>query len=176
MSHYRNHAEFYDKPVLLTADELKDPYKFIREFFDLYPLSIIRETNRDTDQACMATEIAPFEDSDRRYDLMLYRWFEIRLLEATYVLLQNNSGAAPAATLSNPFPPPPGPEKPDIPPSNPPKPAAAANEQTNDLIHFGDVRRRLIDIQNKVTELRDKVVLVWGEQALALMESQKKPK
>jgi hypothetical protein len=177
MSHYRNHAEFYDKPVLLTADEIKDPYKFIREFFDLYPLNIIRETNRDADEACLASDLAPFEDSDRRHDLMLYRWFETKLLEAAFVLLQNNSGAAPAATLSNSFaPPPPGPEKPDIPSSNPPKLAAVADEQTNDFIHFGDVRRRLIDIQSKVTELRDKVLLVWGEQALAFLDSQKKSK
>jgi hypothetical protein len=176
MSHYRNHAEFYDKPILLTADEISDPYKFIAEFFDLYPLNIIRETNRDADEACLASDMAPFEDSNRRHELMLYRWFETKLLEATYVILQNRNAAAPASGSSNPGVPASGPQKPDQPSLNPTKLAAVANGETNDLIHFGDVRRMLIDIQSKVTELREKVILVWGEQALAFMESQKKPK
>jgi hypothetical protein len=174
MSHYRNHPDFYNKPVLLTADEIKDPYKFIQEFFAIYPLSIVRDTNRDIDQTCMATEMAPFDDSDGRYSLMQYRWYETKLLEAAFVLLRNQSAVAPATVHLNSVQP--GPQKSDTPPSNSPTLATVVNESTNDLIHFGDVRRRLLDIQAKVTELRDKILLVWGEQALAFLESQKKPK
>jgi hypothetical protein len=166
MSHYQNHSDFYDKPVLLTADEMEDPYQIITVFFGEYPLSLVRETNRNIDQACLATDVAPFEQAQERESLMLYRWFETKLLEAAYVLLQSKPAAMPEADPSDQ----------DTPTSNPPDPAPCSNEEMNNVAHLGEIRKRVIDIQLKVAELLNIVVIAWGEQALALIESQKKIK
>jgi hypothetical protein len=164
MSHFQHHSAFFDKPVLLTEDEMEDPYRTLLEFFREYPLSLVRENNRNIDEACLATDVAPFENASERQNLILYRWCETKLVEAAYVLLQNKPGTTLAAHESNP----------NALASNPPKPAPSTNKERNDVMHLGEIRKRLGDIQLQVAQMLNIVVTVWGEKALALIESQKK--
>ena len=87
MSHFKQHQEFFDKPIRLSEDEEKEPIKVLEEFFTDYRLSEIREINQQTNRVCLTSDIPPFQDPEERDRLLSYREREEKLIEAAAILL-----------------------------------------------------------------------------------------
>lgn len=98
MSHFQQHREFYNRAIMLTAEEQQDPLPVLDNFFTDYKLSEIREMNQNVDTLCLTTDDPPFDDATTRDSIMAYRRSEERLLEAAYLLLKRSM---PADTPAN---------------------------------------------------------------------------
>jgi hypothetical protein len=143
MSHFQKHQEFYDKPILLSEEEKKDPLKVIEEFFTDYNLSEIREINYDVDRVCLSSDSPPFHDPEERDLLISYRESEEKVLEAARVLLENQKvGRQPGQALRS----------------------AKALKCPEGALDLDDLQSRVVELQVKVAELCQIVVLAWGEK------------
>ena len=143
MSHFQQHQEFYDKPIRLSEEEIKDPLKVIDEFFSDYNLSEIREINHDVDRVCLSSDAPPFHDPEERDLLISYRESEEKVLEAAAVLLENQTAERqPAQPLRS----------------------ANALKCPEGALDLDDLQNKVLDIQLKVAELCHIVVKAWGEK------------
>jgi hypothetical protein len=146
MSHFQKNKEFYDKPIRLSEGEKKDPFIVLDEFFTDYNLSEIREINQQADQACLTTDTPPFDDPDKRNQVIYYRESEEKVLEAASILLQNRASFL----------------KPVLPQNT----QGEAKTSPSDPIDLDDLQKRVMEIQLKVAELCKIVVGAWGEKCL----------
>lgn len=86
MSHFQHHREFYDKPVRLSKEEEKEPIKVIKEFFDDYRLSELRQIQDQILKVCLTSDEGAFTLAKSRSNLLSYNDHLIRLLEAAAYL------------------------------------------------------------------------------------------
>lgn len=86
MSHFQQHREFFNRPIMLTAEEQTNPLLVFDDFFTDYNLIEVREMNQDTDRLCLSTDDPPFNEATTRDGLISYRRSEERLVEAAYIL------------------------------------------------------------------------------------------
>jgi hypothetical protein len=86
MSHFQQHREFYDKPVRLSKEEEKDPIKVIKDFFDDYRLSELRDIQDQIQKVCLTSDEGAFSLAESRSNLLCYNDNLIRLLEAAAYL------------------------------------------------------------------------------------------
>jgi hypothetical protein len=86
MSHFQQHRELYDKPVWLSKEEEKDPIKVIKDFFDDYRLSELRDIQDQIQKVCLTSDDAAFSLAESRSNLLCYNDKLIRLLEAASYL------------------------------------------------------------------------------------------
>ena len=88
MSEFFHHREFFNRPVILSADEIAFPLKVINQFFADYSLSELREKQDDIEEVCLTTDAPYFADGDQRANFLLYQQNLIRLIESIFVLAQ----------------------------------------------------------------------------------------
>jgi hypothetical protein len=143
MSHFDRHQEFYDKSIYLTDEERKAPVSVLATFFSEYPLHGIREVHRDTPEACLSTNIAPFEDAGRRAALILYNHRVLRMVEAATLL----------ATQSSPE---------SLSPSHT---GIAPEEAIISVLDMQDLQNRVMDLQQEVFDLGDPIHQTWSKQS-----------
>jgi len=86
MSHFQQHQEFYDKPVWLSKEEEKQPIKVIKDFFDDYRLSELRDIQDQIQKVCLTSDEGAFSLAESRSNLLCYNDKLIRLLEAAAYL------------------------------------------------------------------------------------------
>ncbi len=86
MSHFQQHREFYDKPIWLSKEEEKDPMKVIKDFFDDYRLSELRDIQDQIQKVCLTSDEGTFSLAESRSNLLCYNDKLIRLLEAAAYL------------------------------------------------------------------------------------------
>jgi hypothetical protein len=86
MSHFLNHSLIFDLPVRLTQAEMNNPYKFVKEYFDDYSLSEVRNTLWQMVEVCLTTDNANFQDGEARADLINAYEVTEKLLEAVFVI------------------------------------------------------------------------------------------
>lgn len=130
MSHFHQHREFFNMPILLTEEELKNPLLVLDCFFTDYNLSEIREMNQDADKLCLTTDDPPFDDATTRDSIILYRKSEERLLEAAYLLFKRK-----------------------IPADTPPNPDPSKEADTQDSGEMTNLVKMLTDIEVELTDL-----------------------
>lgn len=86
MSQFQLHKEFYNKPILLSNDEIKDPVRVIACFFENFRLYELREILEEIREDMLGSEIDRFKDPDARA-AFLHFFREIEgLLEASFLL------------------------------------------------------------------------------------------
>jgi hypothetical protein len=86
MSHFQQHREFYDKPVWLSKEEQIDPMKVVKDFFDDYRLSELRDIQDQIQKVCLTSDEGAFSLAESRSNLLCYNDKLIRLLEAAVYL------------------------------------------------------------------------------------------
>jgi len=97
MLNYRNHREIFNKPILLSKEEMAEPLSVAAAFFDDYSLSEIRAFSQEMDFVCLTSDTHPFDDATQRDRLLDFRQNELRLLEAAYLLTRLDPSMLEAA-------------------------------------------------------------------------------
>jgi hypothetical protein len=141
MSHFQRHPEIFDKPIYLTEEEMKSPLDIIEDFFSDYRLCDIREIHRDTVEACLSTDIAPFEDAERRAELILYSYCEERMMEAATLLVSKPTRGSVSENRTE----------------------MTTKEAIIPAIDMHDLQRRVIDLQGDTAELGGIIHRTWTE-------------
>lgn len=81
-------TQLYNQPIRLTEKQLHEPERILKEFFSWYHLDDFRELLWEWMQVAMTAENSVYETSKERSNLMFfYRNIEL-LVEAAYVLRQ----------------------------------------------------------------------------------------
>ncbi|HEY4062382.1 MAG TPA: hypothetical protein VGM30_10800 [Puia sp.] len=65
---------------------MNNPYKFVKEYFDDYSLSEVRNTLWQMVEVCLTTDNANFQDGEARADLINAYEVTEKLLEAVFVI------------------------------------------------------------------------------------------
>lgn len=90
MSPYSEHPQFYNQPIWLSDKQKSNPCGVLASFFDDHRLSELREFLYQVSETCLTSEEPPFSEARKRADFLYYqRQVEI-LLEAAYVVAQQN--------------------------------------------------------------------------------------
>ena len=86
MSHFIKHAHFFDQPVWLTKQEIKNPYTVLERFKDDFRLSELRKHLYEMVETCMTSDSPYFDDPDERGILLLLQVRLEMLLEAVFII------------------------------------------------------------------------------------------
>src|SRR6185312_4919416 len=86
MSLYQLNRDFFDKPIVLSEFQIKDPIMVIRNFFEDYRLSELRDIQDRIQRLCLTSDESAFNESSKRSNLLSYNDKLIRLLEAAFYL------------------------------------------------------------------------------------------
>ena len=152
MSHYLQHRDFFDKPVLLSEKEMQYPLEVLDDFFTDYRLSEIREINDNIVHVCLTNELPHFNDPSERDQLLNYRQREEKALEAALLLLEKKSSEAS-----------------DSHPKNAPD---QSNKSETGEIDLGDLQTRVLNIQSEVAKLVSIVTMAWSAAVLKKVQSE----
>jgi len=145
MSHVQQNSKFYERPLFLSEEEMKVPISVIKRFFEDFALSEIREIHKQADHACLATDFPPFDNAEDRDRLLYYRKGAEKVLEAAFLLSQQDKPASPAIS--------------------PRREALESHRSLNGEIDLNDLQTRVVDIQHKMAEVVQMVVVAWGKAA-----------
>ena len=135
MSHFQQHPAFFNKPVILTEEEKRDPISVINDFFTDYNLSEVREIHHNIDHVCLTSDVPPFDDPEERDNLLSFRESEQKVIEAALILLETHSDDSLLV---------------QVPKSNP-----IDNIQPTGTMDIDDVQNTVLHLQNKLTDLRN---------------------
>jgi hypothetical protein len=86
MSHYKDHPQVYDQLICLSEKEKQAPVEVLRDFFDDYRLSELRDIQDQILKVCLTSEEGAFTKAEARATLLSYNEKLIRLLEAASYL------------------------------------------------------------------------------------------
>jgi hypothetical protein len=86
MSHYFEHPDFYNKPVFLSEEQIRDPLQVLRDFFIDYNLCELRQINEDISEVYLTTDRPPFSEPEDRANHIAYSQHLIVALEAASLL------------------------------------------------------------------------------------------
>ena len=79
--------ELFDKIIYLEAEDINDPMRVLRRFFNDYRLHEIREILWTMVETCITTDNAEFSDPGDRADLLTRQKHLEELLEAGWLLI-----------------------------------------------------------------------------------------
>ena len=86
MSPFHNNPDFYNQPILLSDEYQKVPEAFLERFFGDYNLCELRALLAEISETCLTTDAPPFDEAEKRADLiLLFKNLEC-LFEAAFVL------------------------------------------------------------------------------------------
>jgi hypothetical protein len=88
MSHYINHSKFYDQPILLSRDEIEDPYRVLDRFFGDYRLSEVRHILSEIKETCLTTDNTCYSEPAERANLITFCNRIERVLEAVQLIMK----------------------------------------------------------------------------------------
>jgi len=91
MSHFADQSTLYNQPLLLSKEQIQDPFGVIDEFFWDYHLGDVRLMELDKTETCLISEEHPFCEAKNRADLLYYQKKLVTLLEAAYVIRQQRA-------------------------------------------------------------------------------------
>jgi len=91
MSLFREHFEFYNQPILLPEEYQKNPVTFLERFFSDYHLCDLREILEDILETCLTTDNPPFNDPEKRADIILLHKNVMCLFETAFLLKGSKS-------------------------------------------------------------------------------------
>ncbi|HWK04506.1 MAG TPA: hypothetical protein VNS58_12785 [Puia sp.] len=92
MSQFLEQPKLFDQVMRLEEKERREPLAVIGRFFSDYRLHECRHILWTMVEACLTTDHSDFSEPEERADLLLrYNDLE-RLLEASYLLLQEREG------------------------------------------------------------------------------------
>ena len=91
MSYILKLPEIYNQPILLSADEKKDPIQVLKELFFNNNLCELREFLRDVTETCLTTDRPPFSEAEKRSSLLLLKDQIEKCLEAAYLIGSNGN-------------------------------------------------------------------------------------
>ena len=86
MSHFLRHAHFFDQPVWLTKQEIKNPYEVLDRFQADFSLSELRQHLYEMIDASLTTDNSHFDDPDQRGVILLLQVRLEMLLEAVFLI------------------------------------------------------------------------------------------
>ena len=86
MKHYNQHPQFYDKPVCLSEEDKAAPQEVIRNFFQDYKLSELRQSLHDIKEVGMTCDLYPYDSGESRATLLLFCDRVEELLEAAFLI------------------------------------------------------------------------------------------
>jgi hypothetical protein len=86
MTHYSQHRDFYNTPVLLTEDEKKEPLEVINAFFSYAHLYQAREILADLLHTALTTYNSEFDTAKKRNGIISFCKEVEQLIEAAYLL------------------------------------------------------------------------------------------
>jgi hypothetical protein len=142
MSHFQQLNKFYERPLLLSEEETKDPISVIKRFFEDYSLGEVRQIHKQIDHACLASDFPPFDNAEDRDSLLCYREGAEKVLEAAFLLVQEAITGPQAIT--------------------PKRESLESIHPLNGQIDLNDLQKRVVDIQHKMAEVVHMVVVAWG--------------
>ena len=86
MSLFHNHPDFYRHPILLSEECRKNPSAFLERFFSDYNLCDLRAMLAEILETCLTTNTPPFDEPEKRADLILFLKNIECLFEAAFLL------------------------------------------------------------------------------------------
>jgi hypothetical protein len=89
MSHFYDRSEFYNKPIKLNEEEMKNPHAVLRAFFEDFRLSELRELIGQIGQVCLSTDHPPFDEPTERANLIEYHLKLEMVFEAAFVIAKH---------------------------------------------------------------------------------------
>jgi len=148
MSHFQQHRKICDLPIHLSEEELNEPISVIKAFFEDYTLGEVREIHEQAVHACLASDFPPFDNAEDRDRLLYYRKGAEKVLEAAFLLVQQDKTALLPTCPKREFP--------------------ESKRPLNGEIDLNDLQTRVVDIQHKMAVVVQLVVEAWGKAALKL--------
>jgi hypothetical protein len=91
MSHFLQHAHFFNQPVWLTDKQQQDPMQVLTRFTEDYTLSELRTHLSEMGDACLTTDNPHFDDPESRANLLLLHVKLEMLLEGVYLLVKRHT-------------------------------------------------------------------------------------
>ena len=82
MSRFKDNSRIYDQLICLSEKEKLAPMEVVKDFFDYYRLSELRNIQDQIQQNCLASDEGAFTQAKARSNLLAYNEKLIRLLEA----------------------------------------------------------------------------------------------
>jgi hypothetical protein len=86
MSHFKDHPGIYDQLMCLSEMDKQAPIQVIKDFFDDYRLSELRDIHDQILKVCLTSDEGAFARAEARSNLLSYNDKLIRLLEAASYL------------------------------------------------------------------------------------------
>ena len=86
MSLFHNHPDFYRHPIHLSEEHRKNPSVFLHKFFNDYNLCDLRAMLAEIAETCLTTNTPPFNESDKRGNLILLLKNMECLLEVAFIV------------------------------------------------------------------------------------------
>lgn len=83
--------ESYNHPLLLTAEEIKDPLLVLKAFYEDYHLSELRQTLWQMGETCLTTDNHYYNKPTDRADLIQRVKDLEKILEAASILITQNN-------------------------------------------------------------------------------------
>lgn len=142
MSHFQQHPAFFNKPIILTEEERKNPIRVIIDFFTDYNLSEVREIHQNIDHVCLTSNVPPFDDPEERDSLLSFRESEEKVMEAALLLMESEPNVSPT------------PERPHL--------TVHANGEEVDTMDLDDVQSKVHQLQNQLKELQSSIMKTTG--------------
>lgn len=90
MSHYFEHLDFYNNPVRLHKEYRNDPIAFLEKFFLDYHLVDLRAFQDEILENCLTTDSPPFDNPEKRADIILLHKNMELLFEAAFLILKKH--------------------------------------------------------------------------------------
>src|SRR5579859_5060118 len=104
MSISLSQPEQYNLPCRLTPEQINNPYQVLEDFYCDHSLGDIRKLFSEIGEACLTSNKWPFNDGEKRADLLYYYKKIETLLEAAYVIADTRKGEAYNACNNQPSP------------------------------------------------------------------------
>jgi hypothetical protein len=82
MSYYLQQPELFNQPILLSAEERKNPLLIIEGFFCDHALYEVRDFFYNIEDVCLTTDRHPFCEPEARSDFLTMKESTLKLVEA----------------------------------------------------------------------------------------------
>ncbi len=85
MHNFELHPEFYNKPILLTEEEKKDPSTVIKQFFEDVKLVELRIHLHNLLEVALTRPNTIYDDSSERDAVLCFVKQLVKIIEAAYL-------------------------------------------------------------------------------------------
>jgi len=90
MSHYFQHLDFYNNAIRLPEEYRNDPMGYLKKFFLDYHLVDLRTFQDEILETCLTTDSPPFDNPEKRADIILLHKNIELLFEAAFLILKKH--------------------------------------------------------------------------------------